>query len=75
MCLAVPARVTERNGDQAVADLHGNRVPVCVVLTPEASVGDWVLVHAGFAIQRLDAAEARATFAVLDDLAAAGAAP
>jgi len=46
-----------------------------VVLTPEASVGDWVLVHAGFAIQRLDAAEARATFAVLDDLAAAGAAP
>lgn len=37
-------------------------------MTPEAAVGDWVLVHAGFAIQQLDEAEAKETFAVLEDL-------
>ena len=68
MCLAVPARVVERDGDEAVADLHGNRVRINAMLTPEASVGDWVLLHAGFAIQRLDAEEAARTFEVLADL-------
>jgi hydrogenase expression/formation protein HypC len=73
MCLAVPAKVIERTGDEAVADLHGNRVRINTMLTPEANVGDWVLLHAGFAIQRLDAEEAEDTFGVLADLKAAGA--
>jgi hydrogenase expression/formation protein HypC len=68
MCLAVPAQVVETDGDEALVDLHGNRVQVCTVLAPEAGVGDWVLVHAGFAIQRLDAEEAEATWAILEDL-------
>ena len=69
MCLAVPARLIDRT-DQATGtvDLHGTRIEVSVALVPEVSVGDWVLVHAGFAIAQLDEAEAEATFAVLEDL-------
>lgn len=68
MCLAVPALLVECDEDQATADLHGNLVPVCTTLVPEARRGDWVLVHAGFAIQKLQAEEARRTWAVLEDL-------
>jgi hydrogenase expression/formation protein HypC len=69
MCLAVPAKLVDRRDDQtAIADLHGNRVEVSTMLVPEAVCGDWVLIHAGFAIQRLDEDEAQATWAVLEDL-------
>ena len=69
MCLAVPAKLVERDGDEGVADLHGNRVPVQVLFAPEAEVGDWVLVHAGFVIKKLDEHQAQETWAVLGDLA------
>lgn len=69
MCLAVPARVTRLNGLEAEADLHGNRVPISCVLTPDINVGDWVLVHAGFAFARLDEKQAAETWSILDDLA------
>jgi hydrogenase expression/formation protein HypC len=62
MCLAVPARIVECNGDEAVVDLQGNTLRVSRVLTPEAGTGDWVLVHAGFALTQLDEAEARETW-------------
>lgn len=65
MCLAVPAQIVSLNGDAAIVDMHGNRMEISTVLTPGAVVGDWVLVHAGFAIQQLDAATARETFALL----------
>lgn len=68
MCLAVPARLVDQQGDEAVADLHGNRVRINTLLVPEAAAGDWVLVHAGFAIQRLEAEAATRTWAVLEDL-------
>jgi hydrogenase expression/formation protein HypC len=68
MCLAVPAQIVERRDDLAVADLHGNRVQINTMLTPEAEVGDWILMHAGFAIQRLDADSAEQTWSVLEDL-------
>jgi hydrogenase expression/formation protein HypC len=68
MCLAVPALLVECEGEEAVADLHGNRVPVNTALVPEASQGDWVLIHAGFAIQKLTAADAQETWDVLKDL-------
>jgi len=71
----VPSRARKNHqfqGHHAIADLHGNQVPVSTVLVPETEPGDWVLVHAGFAIQRLDAAEAQQTFAVIKDLEEAG---
>jgi hydrogenase expression/formation protein HypC len=54
MCLAVPAKLITCTKSDAVADLHGNRVRVNTVMVPDALPGDWVLVHAGFAIQRLE---------------------
>jgi hydrogenase expression/formation protein HypC len=69
MCLAVPAKVVACEGNEATVDLHGNRVQISTVMTPEAGIGDWVLVHAGFSIQQLDEEQAQATWAVLEDLA------
>ena len=71
MCLAVPGKIVELAGDSAVAEMHGNRIAISTVLTPEVRIGDWVLVHAGFAISILDAAAAAQTFSILADLDAA----
>jgi len=68
MCLAVPAQIKSCQGNDAVVDLHGNRVRVSTVLLPEVKQGDWVLVHAGFAIQQLSEEELQDTWAVLEDL-------
>lgn len=65
MCLAIPARVLERiDADLATIDAGGVRMRVSLALVPEAAVGDYVIVHAGFAISRLDEDEARATLAL-----------
>ncbi len=66
MCLAVPAKVVERDGEQAWVDLAGTRVRVSLVLTPDVQVGDYVLVHAGFAIEHVDEQEARETWELLE---------
>jgi len=68
MCLAVPAKIVQKSGDNATVDLHGNRVHISTLLTPDAQIGDWVLVHAGFAIQQLDAAAAAETFSMMKDM-------
>ena len=62
MCLAVPGKIIECAGDEAVIDLQGNRLRISTVLTPEATVGDWVLAHAGFAISLIGEAEALETW-------------
>jgi hydrogenase expression/formation protein HypC len=54
-----------------VVDLHGNRIRISLALVPEAKVGDWVLLHAGFAIQKLEFDDARETFEALRELAPA----
>jgi hydrogenase expression/formation protein HypC len=73
MCLAVPARLIKCQGTTATADLHGNRVEISTLLVPQARQGDWVLLHAGFAIQQLDEREAQETWAVVNDLRQVGA--
>lgn len=60
MCLAIPARVIEVNGDLAKADFGGVVREVNVSLV-DAKVGDYILVHAGYAIQVLDEKEANET--------------
>lgn len=65
MCLAVPGKVLECSGEEAVVDLQGNRLKVSKVLTPEAGVGDWVLIHAGFAITTIEEADALETWEYL----------
>jgi hydrogenase expression/formation protein HypC len=54
MCLAVPARLLSISHTEGIVDLHGTRVRVSTALVPDVLPGDWVLVHAGFAIQRLE---------------------
>lgn len=69
MCLALPARVVELVApDCAVVDLGGVRKQVSIALVPEARVGDWVVVHVGYAIGLLDPEEAEATLALFAEL-------
>lgn len=65
MCLAVPMKLVEVTGADGVAELAGVRRSVRLDLVPEARLTDHVLVHAGYAIQVVDEAEARATLADL----------
>lgn len=71
MCLALPARVVDLLPDhQAVVELGGVKKTINVALTPDARVGDYVIVHVGHAIGQIDADEAARTlalFAELDD--------
>ena len=68
MCLAVPAQITALEGSSAVVGAGGVTQRVSTRLTPEARVGDYVLVHAGFAIQVVDPAEATETLALVEEL-------
>ena len=72
MCLAIPMRLLERGELQGVLELDGVRREVSLVLFPEAIAGDYLLVHAGYAIGRIDEAEARITLRFLREAAALG---
>ena len=69
MCLAVPARIIELVGDKAVADAMGNRWNIRTTLTPEIKLGDIVLIHAGFAIAKVDEEEAKKTWDLFAEIA------
>jgi hydrogenase expression/formation protein HypC len=62
MCLAVPGRVLECSENEAIVDLQGNRLRVSTALTPGAQCGDWLLIHAGFAISKIDERDALETW-------------
>ncbi len=72
MCLGIPAKLVEvhREDDPPMGKVHfgGILKEVCLAYTPEAQVGDYVLVHVGFAISRIDEAEAQETFALLEQI-------
>ena len=74
MCLAIPGKIVElyeENGmPMAVIDYAGSRNTACLVYTPEATTGCYVLVHAGFALQELNEDEAAATLRELTRLSA-----
>jgi hydrogenase expression/formation protein HypC len=71
MCLALPARVAELIGtDQAIIDLGGVRKRISIALVPEACVGDYVIVHVGYAIGMLDPEEAQATLKLFAEMSA-----
>lgn len=65
MCLAIPARVVELTAnDHARVDLGGVRKEISLALVEDVAVGDYVIVHVGFALSRLDADEAERTLAL-----------
>ena len=73
MCLAVPGQVLELTTDASglpSARVKFGRVmrDVCLAYTPDAKIGDYLIVHTGFALQILDEAAAQATLALLDEL-------
>ena len=76
MCLAVPGKIlgTEEREEIRLGrvEFGGTVREVCLDLVPEAGVGDYVIVHAGFAISRLDAEEAERTYQLLAEMAQAG---
>lgn len=65
MCLAVPTRVVRIEGDKAEAEIGGVARRVSLAFVPEARVGDYVLIHAGFAISVLDEESARESLDLL----------
>ena len=71
MCLAIPALIKSIKGQQAVADIEGVTRDISLQLTPEAKVGDYVLLHTGYAISIIDAAEAEETLKLLREMAEA----
>lgn len=75
MCLAIPARVVELVGaDQAIVDLGGVRKMISLALVDTVTVGDYVIVHVGYALSKLDPEEAAATLALFGELASTSAA-
>jgi hydrogenase expression/formation protein HypC len=68
MCLAIPARIVELEGDRAVVDAMGNRWRAKTTLLPQAKTGDLVLIHAGFAISLVDEEEAKKTWELLAEI-------
>jgi len=65
MCLAIPARIVQLKGDEAVVDAMGNRWKAKTTLLTEAKLGDLVLIHAGFAISLIDEEEAKKTWQLI----------
>jgi hydrogenase expression/formation protein HypC len=71
MCLAVPVKVTALPGDQwAEVEVGGVHSRISIALVDDVAVGDYLIVHAGFAITRLDVAEAEKTLLLFDQIAA-----
>jgi len=68
MCLAVPMKIIEINGTDAVAEQEGVRRKVRVDFLPDLTLGEYVLVHAGIAIERVNEAEAQETLRMLREL-------
>jgi hydrogenase expression/formation protein HypC len=72
MCLAIPARIVELlpDSDLATADVSGikRNVNIGLLERESVSVGDWVLIHVGFAISKVDEREARASLEFLEGL-------
>lgn len=71
MCLSVPARIVELDRDRrtAVVDVLGATRDASTLLVDDLAPGDWVLVHVGFAIARIDEDEAARTLALWDEVA------
>jgi len=69
MCLAIPGRITRRmEGQRALVEVAGLEREISLDLLPDAAEGDYVLIHTGFAIQKVDEAEAEETLSLLEQL-------
>jgi hydrogenase expression/formation protein HypC len=70
MCLAIPSKITQIKDNMATIDVDGVQREASLLLLEDAGIGDFVIVHAGFAIQKIDEAAARETLKFLKEAAA-----
>jgi hydrogenase expression/formation protein HypC len=68
MCLGVPARVIEVKESSATVEVGGARREISVMLLDRVAAGDWVILHAGFAIEKLSPEEAEKTLALFKEI-------
>jgi hydrogenase expression/formation protein HypC len=73
MCLAIPVKVIEVGaGETAIVDLDGVKKEISLALVDDVQVGDYVILHVGYALSKLDADEAEKTLALFAEINAAG---
>ncbi len=72
MCLAIPMEIKTIDGNQAVAEAGGIRKEVRLDLIDGAEIGDYILIHTGYAIEKLDPAEALETLELIKQVYRAG---
>ena len=68
MCLAIPAKVILVNGTSALVTIEDMEYQASLLLLPDVNPGDYIMLHAGFAIEKVDAAEAEETLRLLNEL-------
>ena len=68
MCLAIPAKITKIDNSMGTIDMEGTQREASLLLLEDAKIGDYVIVHAGFAIHNIDEAEAMESLKVLREL-------
>lgn len=68
MCMAVPARIVQLTGDDAIVDAMGNQWDIKTTLCPKAQCGQLVLVHGGFALAEIDEQKARDVWPLIAEL-------
>ncbi len=68
MCLSIPAKIVDIDGEYATVSFGGNSYRAGLQLLGNLEVGDYVLLHAGFAIQKLDQGEAEETLRLIDEM-------
>lgn len=68
MCLSIPAEIIEINEDHARVSLSGNIYSANIGLLEDVNVGDYILLHAGFAIQKISEEDANATLELLEEM-------
>jgi hydrogenase expression/formation protein HypC len=72
MCLGIPVKIIEKHGSVGIAEYKGIRKEIGLDLVDEIQPGDWVILHAGFAIQKIDQEEARKTLRLFEELESIG---
>ena len=70
MCLAIPAKIVKIEEGMGIIDMEGTQREVSLLLQEDAKVGDYVIVHAGFAIHKLDEEEAKENLRILRQIVA-----
>lgn len=70
MCLAISSKIVEISGDMGIVDVDGVKKETCLHLIEEPKIGDYVIVHAGFAINKIDEHEALEALKLLREIAA-----